>query len=79
MSDEEYPSKHQNYDICQRLEDFKDAMKIQCAKGNYDSSEYMLGMANAFLLVECILLKPYGADPKFLSIKQVSKPKRRKP
>ena len=62
----EYKSKFDNYDIGQRLDDLKNAVEIQCSKGNYDHSEYMRGMANGLLLAWHIIREPYGAEVPYL-------------
>lgn len=57
----DFQSKYENYDIGQRLADLRNIVEIQCSKGNYDTSEYMRGMANGLLLAWHIIREPYGS------------------
>ena len=45
-----------------RMANLKDATKVQCQKGNYDTNEYMRGMANGLKLADGIM---NDREPKF--------------
>jgi hypothetical protein len=57
-----YASKRENYNIYLRIADLKSIVETQCSRGNYDTSEYMRGMANGLLLAWHILIEPYGTE-----------------
>lgn len=66
-----YKSKYDSYDISQRLEDLKNILEIQCSSGNYNTGEYMRGMANGMLLAWYTIAEPYGAEVPFFSSEAV--------
>lgn len=48
-----------------QLEKLKDIVNIACSKGNYDASDYMLGMANGLILAEAIM---ESREPEYIKI-----------
>jgi hypothetical protein len=61
----EYPNrKSDSYPIDQRIADLQSVIETQCSRGNYDTSEYMRGMANGLLLAWSIVVEPYGTEPQ---------------
>jgi hypothetical protein len=51
--------------LSKRLSDLEDITKIQCSKGNWDASEYMLGLANGLILA---LATIQGTDVNYLTL-----------
>ncbi len=47
-----------------KTEKLQDLVKVQCGEGNWNYSEYMLGMANGMI---CALAVITGEEPKYLS------------
>jgi hypothetical protein len=64
----EYPHrKSDSYPIDQRIADLQSIIETQCSRGNYDTSEYMRGMANGLLLAWNIVVEPYGTEVPYFN------------
>jgi hypothetical protein len=51
------------FDTLRKIESLKSCTDIATSKGNYDVSDYMLGMANGLILALAIM---QGTEPKYL-------------
>lgn len=60
-------SKYEEYTNEQRLEDLRSTTNILSSVGNYDSNDYMHGIANGLILALAIMENKYGDDVGFLS------------
>jgi len=55
------------HDLEARVDGIDDMVAIQCSDGNWNTSEYMRGLANGLLLAQAILrnrdYEPFGVPP----------------
>ena len=56
-------SKYPIKDMDKAMEEIQSAIDIQCSDGNWNYSEYMMGMANGMIFVKSCLT---GEEPEYL-------------